>query len=178
MDVSNHTQGATSHSESPTSSNSDLDKDINELDLNGSEVKTNGDKNGAYSGVSGGSGSVGCADDESGTGSAGSIASNNKTNTLKKRISSSRTPTRKAKRVRFFRNGDRFYAGIMIPVSNDRYRWAQLNWQLFCDIFFTKRKFFCFRSFESLCEDLTRLLEDKVSGAVRNIYSVSGKKVS
>lgn len=36
---------------------------------------------------------------------------------------------------------------------------------------------FC-RSFESLAEDLTRLLEDRVSGAVRNIYSLLGKKVS
>ncbi|XP_055676442.1 serine/threonine-protein kinase GL21140 [Lutzomyia longipalpis] len=74
----------------------------------------------------------------------------------KKRISSSRTPTRKAKRVRFYRNGDRFYQGIVIPVSNDRYR-----------------------SFESLAEDLTRLLEDivKVPGAVRNIFTLDGKKV-
>lgn len=39
--------------------------------------------------------------------------------------------------------------------------------------------FFCIcRSFESLAEDLTRLLEDRVSGAVRNIYSILGKKVS
>lgn len=34
-----------------------------------------------------------------------------------------------------------------------------------------------FRSFESLAEDLTRVLEDRVPGAVRNIYSVLGKKV-
>lgn len=47
----------------------------------------------------------------------------NKTNTIKKRISSSRTPTRKAKRIRFYRNGDKFYAGIVIPVSNERYRY-------------------------------------------------------
>lgn len=37
---------------------------------------------------------------------------------------------------------------------------------------------FIFRSFESLAEDLTRILEDRVSGAVRNIYSTIGKKVS
>lgn len=37
-----------------------------------------------------------------------------------------------------------------------------------------------FRSFESLAEDLTKLLEDnvKVPGAVRNIYSSQGKRVS
>lgn len=45
-----------------------------------------------------------------------------KNNSNKKRISSSRTPTRKAKRVRFYRNGDRFYSGIVIAVSNERYR--------------------------------------------------------
>lgn len=78
-------------------------------------------------------------------------------NLIKKRISSSRTPTRKAKRIRFFRNGDKFYAGITIPVSYERYR-----------------------SFDSLFEDLTRLLEEnvKIPGAVRNIYTLSGKKVS
>lgn len=35
------------------------------------------------------------------------------------------------------------------------------------------------RSFDSLAEDLTRLLEEsvKIPGAVRNIYTLSGKKV-
>lgn len=46
----------------------------------------------------------------------------NKSNTIKKRISSSRTSTIKARRVRFYRNGDRFYSGIVIAVSNERYR--------------------------------------------------------
>lgn len=32
------------------------------------------------------------------------------------------TSERKAKRVRFFRNGDRFYAGLLFAVSQDRYR--------------------------------------------------------
>ncbi|XP_070855121.1 serine/threonine-protein kinase GE16371 isoform X2 [Drosophila suzukii] len=76
---------------------------------------------------------------------------------IKKRISSSRTPARKAHRIKFFRNGDRFYSGITIPVSNERYR-----------------------SFESLYEDLTRLLEEsvKIPGAVRTIYSMCGKKIN
>lgn len=115
MDANNHiNQSTTSQSNSPTSSNSELDKDLADLDLNGGgsggDNGTNGDKTG---------------DEENGMGSAASLGSSNnniKTNTLKKRISSSRTPTRKAKRVRFFRNGDRFYAGIVIPVSNERYR--------------------------------------------------------
>lgn len=46
---------------------------------------------------------------------------------IKKRISSSRTPTRKARRIKFYRNGDRFYPGITIPVSNERYRWVFFN---------------------------------------------------
>ncbi|KAH8245934.1 hypothetical protein KR032_004137 [Drosophila birchii] len=75
---------------------------------------------------------------------------------IKKRISSNRTPTRKAHRIKFYRNGDRFYPGITIPVSNERYR-----------------------SFESLYEDLTRLLEEnvKIPGAVRTIYNMYGKKI-
>ena len=47
---------------------------------------------------------------------------NKLTSTLKKRISSSRTPAKKAKRIKFFRNGDKFYCGSTIPVSNERYR--------------------------------------------------------
>lgn len=35
-------------------------------------------------------------------------------------------PARKAKRVRFFRNGDKFYSGVIIPVLPERYRWAIL----------------------------------------------------
>lgn len=79
--------------------------------------------------------------------------------TLKKklRMSSGRQQTKKAKRVRFFRNGDKFYPGLVIPVSNERYR-----------------------SFESLTEDLTRVLGEsiKVPGAVRTIFTVEGKKVA
>lgn len=40
--------------------------------------------------------------------------------------------------------------------------------------------YFLFRSFDSLTEDLTRLLEDnvKLPGAVRTIYSLDGKKIA
>ncbi|XP_031618712.1 serine/threonine-protein kinase GL21140 isoform X2 [Contarinia nasturtii] len=133
-------QTAVSQSNSSTSSNSELDKDLAEIDLNGSI--TNGDP-------------IEGDEENGGTSSNGSVIIINKTNTLKKRLSSSRTPTRKAKRVRFFRNGDKFYGGVVIPVSNERYR-----------------------SFDSLAEDLTRILEDRVSGAVRNIYSTLGKKIT
>lgn len=107
MDENNHATTVVSQSNSSSGSNSDLDKDIAELDLNGScaiSEEQNGDE------------------ENGGTSSNGSLILINKNNTLKKRISSSRTPTRKAKRVRFYRNGDRFYGGIVIPVSNERYR--------------------------------------------------------
>lgn len=122
MDVSNHiNQSTASQSNSPASSNSELDKDLADLDLNGGNGSVEADGDGRDSGTNGDK----TGDEENGMGSAASIGSSNsnpRTNTLKKRISSSRTPTRKAKRVRFFRNGDRFYAGIVIPVSNERYR--------------------------------------------------------
>lgn len=109
MDGSSNTlQTTVSPSNSSTSSNSELDKDLAELDLNGST--TNGEQ-------------IEGDEENGGTSSNGSvIIINNKSNTLKKRVSSSRTPTRKAKRVRFFRNGDKFYGGVVIPVSNERYR--------------------------------------------------------
>lgn len=107
MDGNNHIETLVSQSNSSVSSNSELDKDIAELDLNGSS--TNGEQ-------------IEGDEENGGTSSNGSLILINKNNTLKKRVSSSRTPTRKAKRVRFFRNGDRFYGGVVIPVSNERYR--------------------------------------------------------
>lgn len=101
-----------SQSNSSTSSNSELDKDIAELDLNGSTPN--------------GGEQVEGDEENGGTSSNGSVIIINKNNTLKKqRVSSSRTPTRKAKRVRFFRNGDKFYGGVVIPVSNERYRYVE-----------------------------------------------------
>lgn len=113
---------------SRTSSNSELEKDLNNLDVSG---------NGSGVGI-GGNGAL------------------NKSNTLKKRVSSSRAPLKKAKRVKFYRNGDKFYPGITIPISNEKYR-----------------------SYDSLAEDLTRILEGNVTltGAIRFIFSVEGKKV-
>ncbi|CAG9110858.1 hypothetical protein JYU34_011104 [Plutella xylostella] len=65
-------------------------------------------------------------------------------------------PARKAKRVRFFRNGDKFYSGVIIPVLPERYR-----------------------SFDSLTADLTRVLVDNVTlpSGVRAIYSLEGRKI-
>ncbi|XP_073823926.1 serine/threonine-protein kinase GL21140 isoform X2 [Musca autumnalis] len=176
-----------SRSDSPASSNSEIEKELQDLDLNSSmnsgsvslgaelNCKSNGSLSGASSsstqalvgGTAGGVGNGGGAENGNSkttttNGSSSNAAANLATAAvaaanIKKRISSSRTPTRKARRIKFYRNGDRFYPGITIPVSNERYR-----------------------SFESLFEDLTRLLEEnvKIPGAVRTIYTMCGKKIS
>ena len=65
-------------------------------------------------------------------------------------------PTRKAKRIRFYRNGDRFYKGVMMAVTPERYR-----------------------SFDSLVADLTRALVENVSlpSGVRTLFTMDGQKV-
>lgn len=72
-------------------------------------------------------------------------------------LASLRTPpTKKAKRVRFFRNGDKFYTGVVMAVTPERYR-----------------------SFDSLASDLTRALISSVTlpSGVRAIYTMDGRKV-
>ncbi|MBN3290651.1 DCLK1 kinase, partial [Polypterus senegalus] len=60
---------------------------------------------------------------------------------------------KKAKKVRFYRNGDRYFKGIVYAISPDR-----------------------FRSFEALLADLTRSLSDNVNlpQGVRTIYALDG----
>ncbi|XP_077396373.1 serine/threonine-protein kinase DCLK1-like [Festucalex cinctus] len=60
---------------------------------------------------------------------------------------------KKAKKVRFYRNGDRYFQGIVYAISQDR-----------------------FRSVEALLADLTRSLSDNVNlpQGVRTIYSIDG----
>ncbi|XP_025954077.1 serine/threonine-protein kinase DCLK1 isoform X1 [Dromaius novaehollandiae] len=62
---------------------------------------------------------------------------------------------KKAKKVRFYRNGDRYFKGIVYAISPDR-----------------------FRSFEALLADLTRTLSDNVNlpQGVRTIYTIDGSK--
>lgn len=105
-----------SQSNSPASSSSELDKDLQDLEINAIEhdrssnnlnVKLNG--------------SVSMSSSASSTTPATVTTLAQKTSN-KNRISSSRTPTRKAKRIKFYRNGDKFFSGITIPVSTDRYR--------------------------------------------------------
>lgn len=60
---------------------------------------------------------------------------------------------KKAKKVRFYRNGDRYFKGIVYAVSGDR-----------------------FRSFDALLADLTRSLSDNINlpQGVRYIYTIDG----
>ncbi|KAG9263704.1 serine/threonine-protein kinase DCLK1a isoform X1 [Astyanax mexicanus] len=62
---------------------------------------------------------------------------------------------KRAKKVRFYRNGDRYFHGIVYAVSSDR-----------------------FRSFDALLADLTRMLADNVNlpQGVRTIYTIDGAK--
>lgn len=70
---------------------------------------------------------------------------------------SSTSKSSKAKRIRFYHNGNKFFNGVVIPVAPERYR-----------------------SFDSLTSDLTNILTKNVTlpSGVRNIFSMEGKKVS
>lgn len=62
---------------------------------------------------------------------------------------------KRAKKLRFFRNGDKFFKGLLYALSLER-----------------------IRSFDALLEDLTRVLVDKVNlpKGVRFIFSIDGKE--
>uniref|UniRef100_A0A3P9QIU6 Doublecortin n=1 Tax=Poecilia reticulata TaxID=8081 RepID=A0A3P9QIU6_POERE len=65
------------------------------------------------------------------------------------------TNEKKAKKVRFYRNGDRYFKGIVYAVANDR-----------------------FRTFDSLLADLTRSLSDHINlpQGVRFIFTIDGSR--
>lgn len=65
------------------------------------------------------------------------------------------TNEKKAKKVRFYRNGDRYFKGIVYAVASDR-----------------------FRSFDSLLADLTRSLSDHINlpQGVRFIFTIDGSR--
>ncbi|CAG9835704.1 unnamed protein product [Diabrotica balteata] len=69
---------------------------------------------------------------------------------------SSTSKAHKAKRIRFYHNGNKFFSGVVIPVAPERYR-----------------------SFDSLTTELTTILTKSVTlpNGVRNVYSMEGKKV-
>ncbi|KAM6261558.1 serine/threonine-protein kinase DCLK2 isoform 1-T4 [Porphyrio hochstetteri] len=62
---------------------------------------------------------------------------------------------KKARKARFYRNGDRYFKGLVYAISNDR-----------------------FRSFDALLVELTRSLSDNVNlpQGVRTIYTIDGSK--
>lgn len=64
--------------------------------------------------------------------------------------------TQKAKRVRFYHNGNKFFNGVVVPVAEERYR-----------------------TLDSLKAELTNILMKNVTlpCGVRTIYSMEGKKV-
>ncbi|XP_050520083.1 serine/threonine-protein kinase GL21140 [Daktulosphaira vitifoliae] len=64
---------------------------------------------------------------------------------------------RKAKRVRFLVNGDRFCKGVVVAVTNERYR-----------------------SFDSLLAELSSTLSDNkhLPSGVRTLFSIDGRKIS
>uniref|UniRef100_A0A8C8DB71 Serine/threonine-protein kinase DCLK2 n=1 Tax=Oryzias sinensis TaxID=183150 RepID=A0A8C8DB71_9TELE len=65
------------------------------------------------------------------------------------------TSERRAKKVRFYRNGDRYFKGLVYAVSSDR-----------------------FRSYDALLMELTRSLADNLHlpQGVRSIYTIDGSK--
>lgn len=65
------------------------------------------------------------------------------------------TNEKKAKKVRFYRNGDRYFKGIVYAVASDR-----------------------FRTFDALLADLTRSLSDHINlpQGVRYIFTIDGSQ--
>lgn len=65
------------------------------------------------------------------------------------------TSEKRAKKVRFYRNGDRFFKGLVCAVSGDR-----------------------FRSYDALLMELTKSLSDNLHlpQGVRTIYTIDGSK--
>ncbi|KAK9498719.1 hypothetical protein O3M35_003292 [Rhynocoris fuscipes] len=72
-------------------------------------------------------------------------------------IQNSPAKSRKAKRIRFLCNGDRFSKGVIMAITPERYR-----------------------SFDSLLNELTRALANNVnlSTGVRVLYTMDGRKIS
>ncbi|KRT82019.1 hypothetical protein AMK59_4982, partial [Oryctes borbonicus] len=77
--------------------------------------------------------------------------------TKNSRPSSTSSRTQKAKRIRFYHNGNKYFNGVVVAVGLERYR-----------------------SFESLTTELTTLLMKSVTipNGVRTVFSMDGKKVS
>nr|XP_055061078.1 serine/threonine-protein kinase DCLK2 isoform X5 [Misgurnus anguillicaudatus] len=100
-------------------------------------------------------GSPGAQSSSRGNGLVASPAHSAHCSFYRTRTLQSLTTEKKAKKVRFYRNGDRYFKGLVYAVSSDR-----------------------FRSLDALLMELTRSLSDNVNlpQGVRCIYSIDGAK--
>ncbi|XP_065121307.1 serine/threonine-protein kinase DCLK2 isoform X3 [Paramisgurnus dabryanus] len=100
-------------------------------------------------------GSAGTPSGSRGNGPVASPAHSAHCSFYRTRTLQSLTTEKKAKKVRFYRNGDRYFKGLVYAVSSDR-----------------------FRSLDALLMELTRSLSDNVNlpQGVRCIYSIDGAK--
>lgn len=85
------------------------------------------------------------------------------TNLNSERLARNRKPLvlksaeKKARKVRFYRNGDRFFKGVTLAVSAERYR-----------------------TFDALLSELNRLVGDRVNlhQGVRLLFTLEGEKIA
>ncbi|KAK2817202.1 hypothetical protein Q5P01_025393 [Channa striata] len=97
----------------------------------------------------------GCPSGSRGNGPVPSPAHSAHCSFYRTRTLQSLTSERKARKVRFYRNGDKYFKGLVYAVSNDR-----------------------FRSLDALLMELTRSLSDNVNlpQGVRTLYTLDGGK--
>ncbi|GCB83394.1 hypothetical protein scyTo_0023576, partial [Scyliorhinus torazame] len=116
-------------------------------------------RRGSSSGGGGGAGGGGVGSGGGGTGSRGnglpSPAHSAHCSFYRTRTLQALSQEKRAKKVRFYRNGDRYFKGLVYAISSDR-----------------------FRSLDALLVELTKSLSDNVnlSQGVRTIYSIDGNK--
>lgn len=85
-------------------------------------------------------------------------ASNNNDKLVKNRKPLAlKSAEKKARKVKFYRNGDRFFKGVTLAVSTEKYR-----------------------TFDSLLSELNRLVGDRVNlhQGVRIIFTTDGSKIN
>lgn len=97
----------------------------------------------------------GCQSGSRGNGLVPSPAHSAHCSFYRTRTLQSLTSEKKARKVRFYRNGDKYFKGLVYAVSNDR-----------------------FRSLDALLMELTRSLSDNVNlpQGVRMLYTLDGGK--
>lgn len=91
------------------------------------------------------------------TGSAGSVGNNNDRLVRNRKPLVLKSAEKKARKVKFYRNGDRFFKGVTLAVSSERYR-----------------------TFDALLSELNRLVGDRVNlhQGVRIIFTLDANKIA